>query len=153
MPIRLRTAMTSEREEVPKHWEACGIGVPWLLGILVGGVGSAGVGVATMVMRQGSALEVVGAILAAVGAVVVATGVACRRWSLSVGEDWLRSEVGPFRRRVPRTAVTHCAGRASTGWRRLFAREEVVVETSRTTDSIPLPTNDPAALCAAILTP
>ncbi len=153
MPIRLRAAMTSEREEVPRHWEASGIGVARLLGIMGAGAVSAGVGVAAMVIRQGSALEVVGAILAAAGAVVVATVFACRRWTLSVGKDWIHSEVGPFKRRIPRTAVTHCAVRTSTRLRRLFARQEVVVETTGRGDSIALPTNEPTTLCEAILTP
>ncbi len=153
MPVRIRSARLSDREEVPLHWESCRLKAGWRVAGWAGGLAAAGGGVAGMVLGQGGVLEPLGAAVAASAAVVVALVARCGRWSTSVGREWVRTGAGPFVRMVPLRAVGGVRVRPATGVRRLFSASEVVLELDASGEGVPIASPDPGELRRALPVP
>ncbi len=148
MPVAIRSARASDRAEVPQHWEACRLRTGWWLLGLGGGLVAALAGIAGMVLGEGSWMEALGAALAAVGGLVAVAAFRCRRWTVSVGREWVRSELGPFVRTLPRRGIASVSVRPASGFRRLYAQREVAITLAAGSHRFRVPSADPETLAA-----
>ncbi len=107
-------------------------------------------GTGGMVVGEGTPLEAAGAAVAALGIVALVGAVRCRRWTISIGAEWILSENGPFRRAIPRRSVEGVAVRPATGLRRLYARREAVLALPASGHRFVLPSQEPEVLVAVL---
>lgn len=111
----------------------------WAVGVL--GVPT---GIALMVASDGTVVGALGAFVAALSSLVLFGAIRCGRFEIEIGRQWLRTGTGPLRRRVPREMIADCVVRPATGWRRLYAEREVVVELVAKDLGRQFPTREPA---------
>ncbi len=150
MPIHLRRAFSDDDMEVPDHFEGVllkGVArlVGWLLGLIFG-VG----GITLMVVSAGTAIEALGAACAATGSIILAAVIRCRRYETQVGRQWITIGAGPLTRRIRRDLVSTNQPRAATGWRRLYADDEVVLTLSVGDHQHRVPSRDSEELKTAL---
>jgi hypothetical protein len=146
MPIHLRRALADDDVEVPDHFEGVPLkGTVRLGGWLVGLILTFG-GIALMVLSAGTTIDAVGAICAAIGAIALAAVIRCRRYETQIGRRWITIGAGPLTRRIMRDLVAGHELRTATGWRRLYADDEVVLTLSVGEHQHVVPTRDPEEL-------
>ena len=103
-----------------------------------------------MVLSSGSEIEALGAVCAAIGAILLTAVIRCRRYETQIGRRWITVGAGPLTRRIMRDLVAGHNLRAATGWRRLYADDEVMLTLSVGEHRHLLPTRDPTALASAL---
>ena len=153
MPVTIRSARAGERREIPDHWEACSLRPVWRLAGLGGGALAAAAGIGMMVAGAGGPAEAGGAFLAAVGSVALTAAVRCRRWTVTVGPEWVRTGAGPFERWIPRRSISAVHIRDARGFARLYAGRTVMLELEPASRRTAIPSDDPAVLAAALGAP
>jgi len=127
MPIHLRRALADDDVEVPDHFEGVPLkGTVRLGGWLVGLILAAG-GITLMVFSAGAVSEAIGAACAATGVISLAAVIRCSRYETQIGRRWITVGAGPLTRRIMRDLVAEHQLRAATGWRGLYADDEVVL--------------------------
>lgn len=149
--VNLRVAREDDREELPIHFE----GVPLKRTLKIGGWPLAGLGtvagIATMAARPGIAIEVFAAVIAAAGVIAVTGLYRCRRFELVVGEKWVFTTLGPFKRHLPLQLIEGASERPATSWRRLYSDREVVLRVPVGSGEDPFPSRAPSELIEAIV--
>jgi len=149
-PITIPRRGREELTDLPQHYER----VPLVSALRVIGwpAGVAGVvlGVWWMATRDGSPLEVVGAVLATLSGGVLLGLVRCRAFETTVGVRWVEGRTGPLRHRVPFELVEGVASRPAGAWRRLFGVTEVVLRLGSEGREVVLPSREPGDLVEAI---
>ncbi len=140
--VHLRLARKDNREEVPLHFEGHELALWARLGGWICGAATTGTGIIVMVKLAGTSADVGGALLASIGAVTLAAVIRCRRFETVIGKRWLKWRCGPFRSDVPTSLISKGASHASTGWRRLYAPREVIVDLETGQSGPTLPTAD-----------
>jgi hypothetical protein len=146
----IRVAREGDREEVPLHFEGL---VLKPVARCVGWPGAAILAVAgvfIMVSHAGTAFELAGAPAAAGGGILMVALYRCRRFEAVAGRKWLKTRLGPFRQDLPRELIIGAAARRATGWRRLYADQEMVLDLSVGTRNPLLPSADPEAMIEAL---
>jgi len=126
------------------------LGVAWRVLGLAGGVAAALAGICGMVLGEGGPLEAAGAGTAALGGLMAVAAFRCRRWTVSVGREWVRSDLGPFVRILPRRGIVSLAIHPATGVRRLYAREEVELSLAAGDHRFRIPSADPGTLAEVL---
>ena len=144
--LRSRTDL----RELPLHHEWAALPVPlrlvgWLGGLacIIGAVVLAG-------LFADTALEPVAVVIGLVGVMIAIAVWRCGRWETVVTTRRVAAGAGPFRQRVPIGFVAEVGRCDATSWRRLYAREEVVLRLTRGMPRLAVPTNDPGTLIEAI---
>ncbi len=102
-------------------------------------------------MIAGTLGEILSAIAVVVGGFLLVAMLKCRRYEVTVGTSRIEIGTGPFRDTLASGALESATRRPATGWRRLFAEEEIVLrsEVGRKRD-FPVPTRDPDGLLTAL---
>jgi len=151
MPLRLRSARADDSEDIPLHYESLALRPGVRAAGWAFGVAAVAGGITVMVVGQGTWVEVIGAVVAAAGGAAIAGLIRCGRFETMLGRRWLLAGAGPLRRRVaPDSVDSAITDRASTGWRRLYAGREEVLELAVHGARLVIPTRDPGALGEAL---
>jgi hypothetical protein len=137
--------------DLPRHFEAIPL-APWVhyVGWPSAGIFSAG-GIWLVVGAASKPQEFLGALVALTGVMVAAALVRCRRYEITIGERTITLCCGPFRQTLPVGSLEAVHARRATGWRRLYADRELVLETSLYRGRMPVPTRDEAELRGALV--
>jgi hypothetical protein len=140
----------SREESIPQHCEV----VPLKAGVhslgWLAALGSIASGFAVAAWAPGRLGEIPGSILVILGGVALGAMVGCRRLEVVAGSTRIDLGAGPFHTVVPSGAVESAERRPATGWRRLFADEEILLRVSVGSGEVAIPTRQPSDLLAAI---
>jgi hypothetical protein len=149
-PLTIRRRRDEDVIDLPRHFERAPLHTSVKLAAWPCSVVAAVVGVWWMVTRDGSPLEVVGAVLAGAAAVVVLGLVRWRAFETTVGGRWVEIRSGPIRHRIPLEFVDVVAVRSARGWRRLYAPTEVVLRLGSGAREVALASRESGELVSAI---
>ena len=146
----LRVARANDREDIPLHFEGVMLaktvhGGAWVMGLalVVGGI-------IAMVSLAGSWIEIPAAVAAALGALVLFVAIRCQSFEITVGRQWLKTRMGPFKNDLARSLIKGVKIRESTSWRRLYADKEIVIALDHGEDQPVLPSSDAEELVFAL---
>ena len=138
--------------DLPLHYEAAPLkaavgAVGWPAGIaaVVGGI-------AAYAGADSVAAEAVSVLSVGLGATLVMALVRCRRYEVTIGRRMIELRLGPFRRTLPTGCAENAAEQPASSWRRLYARQELVLTLSVETRPLIVPTSDPDQLRAVLCT-
>jgi hypothetical protein len=141
----------SRDRDLPRHFD----GSPLASWVHYVGWPSAGIlcagGIWLVVGAASKPQEFLGALVALAGVVVAAALVRCRRYEVTIGQRTITLCCGPFRQTLPVGSIEVVQARGATGWRRLYADRELVLETSLDRGPMPVPTRDEAELRGALV--
>jgi hypothetical protein len=137
-------------QDLPLHYEASTLkaaagAVGWLVGI-VATIG----GIMVYVQAGSLAAEAGAAILVLGGGTLIVALVRCRQHEVIVGRRMIDIRLGPFRRTLPTGCVEEATEQPASSWRRLYARQELVLTLSVETPPLIVPTHDPNELRSAL---
>ena len=96
------------------------------------------------------AAEILGSLLVVLGGAALFAVTRCRTYEITVGTARLEMGTGPFQQTVPVGAVESTDRRPATGWRRMFADEEIKLEVSVGVRVVVLPSRRPAQILDAL---
>lgn len=137
-------------DSIPTHFEALPLRAPWR---------AAGIGLGVVLLIVGLALAATtdgrlaknGAPSTAVAGLVLLVGtIRLGRAETTVGTVRVECRVGPFRQMLPSGSIVETTRRAASGWRALFAGDEIRLRSDVVERPIVIPTADPAPLLAAL---
>ncbi len=141
------------RSLTPEHYEALRLSGPTRLGLWAAAVvfAVAGVAVGALVERTTASGAAAGLLLS-LGGIGLVAAYRLSTFETLVTSHGLQVGWGGLATTVPRWAVDSPEVRPATGWRRLYAPEEVVLSAAGSGRSRPLvvPSADPAELVAAL---
>jgi hypothetical protein len=123
-----------------------------VVGLLLGVLLLVG-GFAEAIWADGTSGRVAGPLLVMAGGILVIAVVRCRAYEITVGTARTEAGTGPFRETIPTGSIESTELRPASGWRRLYADEEVLLHLDTGSGEAVVPSRDPAALHSAISEP
>ena len=114
--------------------------------VLIGGFSEA-------IWAEGSSGRVAGPLLVMAGGIVVIALVRCKIYEITVGTTRVDVGTGMFRETIPTGSIESTELRPASGWRRLYADEEVLLHFDVGSGEAVVPSRNPAALHSAISKP
>ena len=140
----------AREDSIPNHFESAPLhGAARACGATIAAAGLFS-GLGFILVGQGEAAEVAGTLALVLGGLTAFFTVRCQRFETTVGS--VRTEVGagPFRIFFATGAIEHLQQRPATGWRRLFADREVLVEVGSGPGRVLVPSRRPEELIEAL---
>jgi hypothetical protein len=135
---------------LPRHHESVPLKTPYrVLGWVIGILGIAG-GFLTAGLVEGEPAEIAGSLLVVLGTVSAVGVVRCQSYETTIGSSRIDLESGPVRNTVPSGAVESAVPGPATGWRKLFADQEIVLSVNIGAGRAVFPSRDPDAVLVAI---
>jgi len=107
-------------------------------------------GFAEAVWAEGPAGRVAGPLLVMIGGLLVIAIVRLQTYEIIVGSKRIDVGAGLFKDTVPSGSVESTELRPASGWRRLYADEELVLHFEMGPGEVVVPSRNPAALHAAL---
>ncbi len=143
----------AKAEEVPRYYERLrlGTGPQVLLWSFTAVLVVIGLVLAAGAARR-SALEIVAGILLTLGGIALVVSWRAGHYETVVTRTTLRAGFGPFARAYPAWGVRSATFRPVSGWRRHYARQEVVIELEAGAGqaTVVVPTAEPEELAEAL---
>lgn len=140
-------------EEAPRFYERLhvGAGPRLLMWACTSAVVAAGLVLAVTSPRR-STLETLAGLVLTVGGIALVAAWRAGHYETVVTRTTLRAGFGPFARVYPAWGVRSSASRPVSGWRRHYARHEVVIEleAGAGTATVVVPTAEPDELAQAL---
>jgi hypothetical protein len=137
-------------QSIPIHVETLPLKTKVRVSGLVLGVLVLITGFAEAIWSEGPTGRVAGPLLVMVGGFLVIAIVRLQTYEITVGSKRIDVGTGFFRETVPSAAVESTELRPASGWRRLYADEELVFHFGMERGELVVPSRDPAALHSSV---
>ena len=137
-------------ESIPHHFESVPLrpaprAVGWAVALL--GIGG---GAVLAAVSRGWRAELVAPLAVVASGLLLIVLVRCRNCEVTLGTRRIDVRAGPLHRLIPTGSVEAASRRTATGWRRLFATEELVLRIDVGSGEAAIPSRRPQELHRAL---